>query len=106
MARPLQTSLALYRIRRMAATGASGDYIWNELIFQPLQLVFDRQLFLFHPLNLQRIAASLQHGADRRFEIRMILFEPRKCEAHISLFLFGHRLPVIEFRPHSIQSSP
>jgi hypothetical protein len=90
MARPFETNHALYRIRHGAATLGSSNNVGNKLVFEPLKVILDRELLLLHPLDLQRVAAGLQHGGHGCLKIRVILFEPRKCEAHIGLFLFGH----------------
>jgi hypothetical protein len=67
------------------------------LIFQTLKLILDSQLLLLHALNLQGITARLDHGRDGGVEVGVVLPKARKGEADFGLFLFGHRLPVIEF---------
>ena len=77
----------------------SGDDVRDKLILQPLKLIFNGQLFLFHALNLQNIAARLNHCRNRCIKIRMVLFQSRKCEADFGLFLFDHCLPMVDTGP-------
>lgn len=76
---------------------ASGDDIGNDAIFERAQPVFQRQLFLLHALNLQRITARRDHGVYRGVEIGMVLLQTRKFESNLGLFLLGHYLPYIKF---------
>jgi hypothetical protein len=67
------------------------------LIFEPLKLILNGQLLLFHALNLYGITACLYHRRDGGVEVGVVLPKARKGEADFGLFLFGHCLPVIDF---------
>ena len=76
----------------------SRNDVWNDLVFQRHQPVLEEQLLLLHALDLQRIAAHGDHRIDGRVEIGVLLLQPGKFEADISLFLFGHYLPSARLR--------
>jgi hypothetical protein len=92
----LRTGMSDFSSKRRGTQNLCDD-IGNNLIFQPLKLVLDRQLLLFHALDLQGITAGVDHRGDGGVEVGMVLPQTRKGKADFGLFLFCHRLPVIDF---------
>lgn len=68
------------------------------MIFHFLQLVFDREFFLFHALDAQLIAADRHHGVDGCIEIRVFLFQSCDGQSDFGPFLIGHAVCPVLFR--------
>ncbi|CAN0654818.1 protein of unknown function [Nitratireductor aquimarinus] len=74
--------------RKSGNSGKSRNDVRDDVVFQFLKPVLERQLFLFHALNAKRVAARSDHCVDRGVEIRVILFEAGEFETNFRLFLF------------------
>jgi hypothetical protein len=72
------------------ARGESGDYVGDDPVLQGFHPVLEGQLLLLHALDLQRIAAGLDHGVDRGIEIGVFLLELGVFQANFGLFLVRH----------------
>ena len=70
---------------RLSGAIASCDDVGNDPVFQFLKAILQRQLFLFHALNLQRIAAGRDHCIDSSVKIGVFL--PQACELQANFCL-------------------
>jgi hypothetical protein len=69
----------------------SGDNIRNEVVFQHRDLVFEQQLALFQPRDLQLVMATSQtQGINGSIQITM--FQAQRCKpfAHLVFSQPGH----------------
>lgn len=75
---------------RLPTADCLSNNIRNDAVFEHPQPVLQRQLLLFHPLNLQRVAIGGDHRGDCGVEIGMFLLESCKLQPSFGLILIRH----------------